>query len=153
VTRYREAFEARDLDAIVESLAPDVVIHSPISRRVTFRGREEARRLFEIVLDLLGETRYTHELADGDVRVAVFHAQLAGREMHEVQVMRLDAEGRVKDLTLFLRPLPGITALAAALGPRLARRKGRRAAAVVAAYARPLAVVTEIGDRISTRFV
>jgi limonene-1,2-epoxide hydrolase len=153
VTRFGEAFEARDLDAIVESLAPDVVINSPISRRVSFRGREEARRLFEIVLDLLGETRYTHELADGDVRVVVLHARLAGRELHEVQLMRLDGEGRVKELTLFMRPLPGITALAAALGPRLTRRKGRLAAAMVAAYARPLAVVTEIGDRVSTRLV
>jgi hypothetical protein len=153
MTRFREAFEARDLDAIVESLAPDVVINSPISRRISFRGREEARRLFEIVLDLLGETRYTQELVDGDVRVVVLHARLAGRELHEVQLMRLDGEGRVKELTLFMRPLPGITALAAALGPRLARRKGRLAAALVAGYARPLAVVTEIGDRISTRLV
>ena len=153
MTAFREAFEARDLDAIVDSLAPDVVINSPISRRVSFRGRDEARRLFAVVLDLLGEVRYTNELTDGDVTVVVLDIELDGRHLHEVQVMRLDEEGRIRELTLYIRPLPALARLAGAIGPRLARRRGRLAAAAVAGFTRPLAAVLAVGDRTSRRFV
>jgi ketosteroid isomerase-like protein len=36
--RYRTAAEAGDVDGVVATLAPDVVLHSPITDKLEFRG-------------------------------------------------------------------------------------------------------------------
>jgi hypothetical protein len=56
-------------------------------------------------------------------------------------------------MRIFIRPMPGLAAVAAALGPRLARRRGRLRAAVVTAFTRPLVVLLSAGDRASARIV
>ena len=45
VARYLAASEAGDIDAVVETLTPDVEVVSPISGRMTFRGRDDVRTL------------------------------------------------------------------------------------------------------------
>ena len=152
--RFLEAFRARDLDAIVESLAPDVVINGPVSARLSFRGRDRARELFAIVLDILEDAHFEYEHEDGEVGVVVLRVRMAGRELHETQVMRMDAEGRERELTLFMRPLPWLAGLAAAIGPRLVRgRRGRVPAAVTAGYARVVAALAAAGDRAGARLI
>jgi len=59
--------------------------------------------------------------------------------------MRVDRDGLITELTLFGRPLPGVTAVMAAIGPALLRRQGRPAMAYgVGAATRPLAAMTAL---------
>ena len=41
VSRYAEASERNDIEAMMSALAPDVEIVSPISGRMIFRGEDE----------------------------------------------------------------------------------------------------------------
>jgi hypothetical protein len=150
---FRAAVEARDLEAMMAELAPDVVIHSPISRYVRFEGKPRARELFADVLEVFEDIRYLDEVHGDGVVVYFLQARVGRREFEEVALLRFAADGLVREMRIFIRPMPGLAAVAAALGPRLARRRGRLRAALVAAFARPLAVVVGAGDRASVKLV
>jgi hypothetical protein len=142
----RVAFEAGDLDGVAEALAPDVVLLSPVSSSFRFAGRDEVAALLGIVRDVFEELRYVEEFGDGAVRALVFQARVNGQQLEGTDILRLDEKGRVREIRVFIRPLPGLTALAAALAPRLARETGRARAAAVAGMVRPLAAMTRLTD-------
>ena len=53
VARYREASEANDIDALMQTLADDVELISPLSARAVFRGRDDMRQLLTAVYGTL----------------------------------------------------------------------------------------------------
>ncbi|GAA4087914.1 nuclear transport factor 2 family protein [Nonomuraea soli] len=146
--RYREAGEKHDLDLLLSTLAPDAVLHSPLSARTTFRGVEQLRELFSAVLPLLSDIRYHTDVGDDRTRMLAATARLGRRELEESVLVRLDDEGLIAELTLWVRPLPALTAFMAAIGPALAREKGRPALGrLVGLSAAPLVMFTEMGDK------
>jgi hypothetical protein len=138
--------EARDPAGVAEALAPDVVLHSPVTSSFRFVGRDEVTALLGIARDLLEDLHYVEEFGEGSMHVMVFRARVNGRPLEGTDVMRLDAQGRVRQLDVFIRPLPGLAALTAALAPRLARKTGRARSATVAGMTRPLAAITRLAD-------
>jgi hypothetical protein len=149
--RFRTALQAGDHEAAADALAADVVIHSPITSGFRFEGRAQARALFADVVTALEGIEYTEEIGEGDRRVLLAKARVGPQEVHEAVVARLNAEGEIAELTLFIRPLPGLTAVAAALGPRVARRRGRSRGMLAAAMLRPLAFATRAGEGIGAK--
>ena len=143
---FRVAFEGRDLNGLAEALAPDVVLHSPITSSFRFQGREQVTDLLAIVRDLFEDLSYTAEFGSGDDYVTVFRALVKGRRLEGTDILRLDDQGRVREITVFIRPLPGLTALTAALAPRLARETGRARALATTAMVAPLAAISRVGD-------
>jgi hypothetical protein len=123
VSAFRDAAERRDLEALLATLTPDVVIHSPVSARLRFEGIEDARELFGVVFAELGEFTYTDEVADPGTQVLVYRGRLAGQEIEETQLLRLATDGRIREITIFIRPLPGLAGIAARFAPGLARRR------------------------------
>jgi hypothetical protein len=71
--------------------------------------------------------------------------------LDEAMLVTLDEEGRITHMQLFVRPLPGLTALAAALGPRVARRRSRLRALAVRLMITPLAFMTRRGEGVGSR--
>ncbi len=63
---FRAGVEARDLDAMVGPLAPDVVFHSPITFK-PFEGVDAVRVVLGAVLEVFEDFRYTDELGGDDV--------------------------------------------------------------------------------------
>jgi SnoaL-like protein len=115
---FRAAVEAHDLDALAETLAPDVVLHSPVTYR-PYAGRETVVALLRLIAAAFEDFRYTDEFQNADgVHALVFRARVGDRELEGVDLLRLDADGLVADLTAIVRPLSGLAALAQAIGPR-----------------------------------
>jgi hypothetical protein len=143
----RVAFEARDLAAMVETLAPDVVFRSPVISS-SFHGREEVRELFRIVLEEFEDFEYTDEVAGDGIRALFFSARVRGRAVQGVQVLHLDGQGKIRELRVIARPLTGVAAIAAVVGGRLARQLpgGRARAALVGGLTRPLLALTAAID-------
>ncbi|MEV0199627.1 nuclear transport factor 2 family protein [Nonomuraea sp. NPDC050691] len=145
---YREAGEAKDADAITATLSPRVTFHSPLTDSATIEGREQVRELFAAVLGVLADLRYHTDVGDERTRMIAATARVGSQRIEESALLRLDEQGLIEDITLWIRPLPGLTALMAALGPRLARAGGKPGLAVLAAAAtQPLAAMTRFGDR------
>ena len=115
---FRAAVQAHDLDALAETLAPDVVLHSPVTYR-PYAGRGTVVALLRLIAAAFEDFRYTDEFQNADgVHALVFRARVGDRELEGVDLLRLDADGLVADLTAIVRPLSGLAALAQAIGPR-----------------------------------
>jgi hypothetical protein len=54
----------------------------------------------------------------------VFSAQVSGKQLWGIDLLRFDSEGRINDFTVLVRPLSATIALAQAMGPKVAHLKG-----------------------------
>jgi hypothetical protein len=116
---FRAAVEARDPDAMAAALAPDVVFHSPAVFH-PYMGRDTVGGLLRLVAETFEDFRYTDELdGGGGVEGLIFRAAVGGRELEGLDLLRLDDDGLIADLTVMIRPLSGLLALAQALGPKV----------------------------------
>lgn len=115
---FRRAAEAKDLDLLSEALREDVVLHSPILFR-GFEGREIVSQVLTHVAATLEGLTYTDELVEGDTVCLRFKAQVGDRELEGIDFLELDADGKVAELTVFMRPLSAITAFNEQMKARL----------------------------------
>ena len=115
---FRVAAEAKDLEAMTEVLREDVVLHSPILFR-GFEGRKIVLGVLTHVVATLEDFRYTDELAEGDTVVLRFKARVGDRELEGIDFLELDADGRVAELTVFMRPMSALTAFNEQMATRL----------------------------------
>lgn len=131
VARYCAASEAQDMDGLVATLSDRPALVSPVSGRMTFRGRDDLRVLLGHVYGLLGALRWDVVPGEGPRRVALAEARIAGLRLTDAMVFELDGEGRIAVIRPHLRPWLALTVFAALLGPRLLRHPGviRRALA------------------------
>ena len=151
---WRSAIEAHDIDAVARALADDAKLRSPITARIPFEGRARVVELMTEVFALLESMHVVRDVRDGDVEVLEIESRLAGYDLHMVQVVEHAGDGRVRQVTLFMRPYPGVANLAAHIGPRLVRRRfGPVVAAFVAVPMRLVAAMARLMDRLSPRFV
>lgn len=120
-TTFERAVAAQDPDAIVAALAPDVVFRSPVVYR-PYEGREAAGTVLRAVTRVFEEFEYVQRLEAPDGSVAlIFRARVGEREIEGIDLLRFDDEGRVAELTVMVRPMSGINALAAAMADELRR--------------------------------
>ena len=104
---FRRAAESKDLELMREVLREDVVLHSPILFR-GFEGRDVVVAVLTHVIDTLEDFAYTDELAEGDTVVLRFKAMVGDRELEGIDFLELDEDGRVAELTVFMRPLSAV---------------------------------------------
>jgi hypothetical protein len=96
---------------------------------------------------VITEIRYHTEVGDGRTRALFYRGRCGREQFEEAQLLRFDADGLVTELTLFGRPLPGVTVVMASIGPALLHRRGKPAVArLIAAATRPLATLTRPGE-------
>ena len=135
---FSAGIAARDLDAVVESLAPDVVLHSAVAR-APFEGREVVGDLYASVLESFEELRVIEEFQDGDTHAFFWEGRMGGRYVAGADRFRVDSQNRVAEITILARPLSGLATFLTEIGFRLARRRrGRVVATLLRLSALPL---------------
>jgi hypothetical protein len=122
-SRFRAAVESGDIDAVVALLARDVVFHSPIVF-TPYTDFDSVAVILRAVFDVFEDFRYTDEVVTTDREVLVFEARVGDRAVEGVDIIRLDDGGQVSALTVMVRPMTGMMALAEAMRERLARAAG-----------------------------
>jgi hypothetical protein len=117
--RYRAAVERRDLTAVGELLAAQVVFHSPVTFH-PFLGRDTVTRLLAEVIEVFEDFRFTDELAMDGAHALIFRANVADteREIEGIDLLRFDEQGLIADFTVMLRPLSALVPFAQAMGER-----------------------------------
>jgi hypothetical protein len=150
---FRTAGERSDLAAFLETLAPSVKLRSPISFRARFEGFDDVAELMREVFDVLQDIEYFEDVGTSTTRALMYRARIAGQAVEGAILVRLDDGARVAEMTMFFRPLPGLTALTARLTPRLTARHGRARSLIVAAMTRPVATLTRAGDALGVRLM
>ncbi|MGI8802138.1 MAG: nuclear transport factor 2 family protein [Solirubrobacteraceae bacterium] len=121
--RFRRAAEALDADAMTETLAPDVCLASPVIA-APVEGRERVRAVFGVLVELFEDFEYLHALADegGSTHVLVFRCRVGPEVIEGVDLLELDEHDQIAVFTVFIRPLPGLQALAGEIAARLGAR-------------------------------
>jgi ketosteroid isomerase-like protein len=115
---FKAAVEARDPEALTEALADDVVFRSPAVFK-PYEGRDlVAAILTQGAMKVFEDFRYTDHLEDGDTAVLIFSARVGDRELDGLDLLRFDADGRVRELMVMVRPMSGLNALAEAMARR-----------------------------------
>jgi hypothetical protein len=117
---FRAAVEARDLEAIRATLAEDVLFFSPVAFQ-PFRGRDVVTEVLGHVMQVFGDFEYTDDLAGDGTHALVFRTSVNGKQVEGLDHLMLDDDGRVTRLTVMLRPLSGVIAMAEEMGPRVAQ--------------------------------
>ena len=123
--QFRRAAEAKDFELLTETLREDVVLHSPILFR-GFEGRDTVAAVLTHVAATLQDLTYVDELSDGKSVCLRFKATVAGtnRELEGIDFLELDEDGRVAELTVFMRPLSALTAFNEQMSARLGAGEG-----------------------------
>jgi limonene-1,2-epoxide hydrolase len=119
VDAFRAAVEAGDLDALMRAMSDDVVLRSPVTFK-PYEGKEDVRKLLEIIMRTFEDFTYVHELEGDRASALVFRARVGDRQLDGLDLIEFDDEGRVQTLTVMVRPMSAVIALAETVGPQLA---------------------------------
>lgn len=120
---FRLAVEARDIDAAVALLTDDVVFRSPVAHQ-PYRGRAAVAPILHAVIQVFEDFRYVKEIGDAADHALVFTARVGQRELEGCDFLHTDADGRIDELVVMVRPLSAAIVLAEAMGARLGAAGG-----------------------------
>ena len=120
---YSGALERWDKPAILGALADDVVIHVAV-HDAPMQGKQIADFLFGVLAEELGDMTITDEIVEDDRAVVLFETSIRDHAAQGLNVVRLDASGTVRELTVFFRPLASLALIAEVVGARMAERFG-----------------------------
>ena len=120
---YVGALERWDTPAIVDAFADDVVIHVAVHDQ-PMRGKEIADFLFGVLAEELGPVTVTDEIVEGDKAVVLFETSIGQTTAQGLNVVMLDEQGVIRELTVFFRPLAALALIAEVVGGRMAERFG-----------------------------
>jgi hypothetical protein len=152
--KFRDAWNTRDHAVMVALFAPDAVLHSPIIT-TPFEGRETISKLYRALFDNLPPTEWQGEAALPDGREVVFWKMTfeSGTELEGMDLARLDADGLVTDVVVMMRPLVGTAEFLKAIGPDLARHKGRWHGELIKRVNAGFSANAKMTDRMAPRFL
>lgn len=106
------------LDAIVH---PDAVFRSPMAFK-PYQSAQAVTLLLRTVLTVFEDFAYHRQFVSTDGRSVSleFSARVGDKRLKGVDLVQFDAEGRIVDFEVMIRPFNGLQALGAEMGARLA---------------------------------
>lgn len=114
--------KAHDVSGLDDMLAEDAVFTSPIVHTPQ-RGKALTRAYLSAADQVLAnETfKYVREFDCGDKAVLEFTCEIDGIQVNGIDMIEWDADGRITDFKVMVRPLKAIQKVHAAMGEMLAR--------------------------------
>jgi len=120
LSQWHQMIANADLHALPELLAPDVVFRSPMAH-TPYPGAAVVAMILTTVFDVFEDFKYHRELAtaDGLNVVLEFSANVNGKELKGIDMIRFNEQGKIVDFEVMVRPLSGLQALGEQMGQRL----------------------------------
>jgi uncharacterized protein YceH (UPF0502 family) len=107
---FHDAVLADDWETAIAQLADDVVFRSPAVHR-PYEGAAATSLVLRAVSQVFEGFRYGDVFDEGDRAVLRFTAHVGDRQVEGIDLLRFDAQGRIAEFTVMIRPLSGLTAL------------------------------------------
>lgn len=110
ITRWHRLVNERDVAALDALLAEDAVFHSPVVHTPQV-GKAVTRAYLAaaLVVFVNDSFRYRRELYSEHDAVLEFEVELDGIAVNGVDMIRWNAEGRITEFKVMLRPLKAVT--------------------------------------------
>ena len=116
---FRAAVEAGDIDAGLALFADDATLDSPVAFR-PFAGIEQVSVVLRAVIETFADFHYTDEFENSDGKHAlIFTARVGDKSVQGLDLLTTDDSGKITNLTVMIRPLSGLVALAEAMAPKV----------------------------------
>ncbi len=115
---FRAAAESKDFSAVDELFTEDVTFRSPVVYS-PYEGRDALRMLLSAVIQVFENFRYTDQIEVGETATLLFRAEVNGKELDGIDVLRFAEDGRIRELTVMVRPMSGMHALAEEMRARI----------------------------------
>lgn len=108
---FRRAVEAHDFDDIGEILAEGVIFNSPIAFQ-PYRGREMVAMIIRLAAGIFEDFTFRREIGaeTADDHALMFTARVGELSINGCDFLHTDADGRIDELTVMLRPLRAVQA-------------------------------------------
>lgn len=118
--RWHKLVQNRDMQELEAILHPDAVFRSPMA----FKGYQSApavKLVLSTVIDVFENFTYYRSFAgdDGLSIVLEFSADVGGKSLKGIDMIRFDEDGKIVEFEVMVRPLNGLQALGAEMGARL----------------------------------
>jgi predicted SnoaL-like aldol condensation-catalyzing enzyme len=109
LARWHAYFASHDPAQLAELLADDAVFHSPVVHTPQ-EGKAKVMAYLGAAGKVLGgdSFRYVRELADGDNVLLEFESEIDGIKINGIDLIRFNAEGKIEDFKVMVRPLKAI---------------------------------------------
>lgn len=120
LARWHALVHSHDPSGLDDLLADDVVFHSPVVHSPQ-RGKPLARLYLGAAFQVFFQPsfRYVREVVGAHDAVLEFEVEIDGIVVNGVDMIRCDAEGRICDFKVMLRPLKAIQLIHAQMGALL----------------------------------
>jgi hypothetical protein len=114
---FRQAVEAGDHEAMYDLLAEDVVFTSPVAFK-PYPGRAITSAILRNVFEVFSDFRYMREFPSGADHALMFEAKVGDVSLTGCDFLHYNADGKIDDFMVMVRPLSAAKALSEAMGAR-----------------------------------
>ncbi|RPE31295.1 SnoaL-like protein [Acinetobacter sp. BIGb0102] len=119
---WHEMIQAGDLSRLNNLLAEDVVFRSPVAYK-PYEGKHVVFFILTNVIQVFENFTYHREFytEDGENVVLEFSANVSGKSLKGIDMIRFNDQGKIIDFEVMIRPMSGLAALAEKMGARFAK--------------------------------
>ena len=117
---WHRMIEARDASALDEVLADDAVFHSPVVHTPQ-EGKALTKLYLSAAIMVLGNSNfsYVREVINESDAVLEFTAEMNGIVINGVDMIHWNADGKIDDFKVMIRPLKAVNLLHQMMGQML----------------------------------
>ncbi|BFO18054.1 nuclear transport factor 2 family protein [Streptomyces sp. KM77-8] len=122
--RFRAAVVDQNLEALDDLFTDDIRFFSPV-KFTPFEGKAMVMGLFGVLLRTFEDFRYvgdhsgtaqtSTDATTAASSVLLFRARAGGKEIHGIDLLHFDDDGRIKEFTVMVRPQSAVHALSEAV--------------------------------------
>jgi hypothetical protein len=118
---WHQLLERNAMEELDPLLSDRVVFRSPVAH-TPYPGKAAIKLVLKTVNTVFENFRYHRSFVSDDGRSIVleFSAEISGKALKGIDMLRFDEEGRIEEFEVMVRPMSGLQALAAAMGAKLA---------------------------------
>jgi hypothetical protein len=120
LTEWHRVVAERDLAALPRLLAPDVTLGAPPYWQ-RLEGERTVGHLLGLILQTIDGFTYHREWVQGAELALEFSGHVEQLELQGIDLITLDASGRVRNLDVLMRPVNAVLALRDRIAPQMVR--------------------------------
>lgn len=126
LAKWHDMVARRDLSDVGAIVHPDAAFRSPMAFK-PYHSAQAVTLILQTVMTVFEDFAYHRELVSGDGRSVVleFSARVGERSLKGIDLIAFDADGKITDFEVMVRPLNGLQALGEQMGARLAAVLGQ----------------------------
>ena len=116
---WHRMVDARDLSEVASLCAPTAVFRSPVAF-TPYEGAPLVAQFLQQALQVFEDFAYHRTFyADDHSVVLEFSARVGDKKLKGIDMIRFDADGRMSDFEVMVRPATGLQALGAEMARRM----------------------------------